>query len=70
LVATKENHTSSSAVPEQPVEDCVAPTLVAGVFTQAALTVRDVAPLQLLFAGGAGGVVTHIVNVEDPEPAL
>jgi hypothetical protein len=69
FVATKEYHTSSSATPAHPARDCVAPTVVPAVFTQAAFTARLIAPVQLLFAGGGGGVVTHIEKVDDPDPA-
>lgn len=64
-VATKEYHTSSSAVPTQDVEDWVAPTvvpLVVDVHVVLELTVNDGALEQLLFVGGVTQVLL-IVNV-------
>lgn len=55
LSATKENHTSSSADPVQPTEDCVAATLLAEVVDVQVVelfTVTGVAFEQSLFGGG------------------
>jgi hypothetical protein len=56
FVATKENHTSSSApVPAHAAEDCVAPTLLAEVVevqVEELFTVTDVAFEQSLLVGG------------------
>jgi len=69
-LATKENHTSSSAVPTHGVTTCpdaVAPNTDPKVWEAQvwpAFTVTGSAPAQLSFAGGpTGGVVTQMLNV-------
>ena len=76
-VAVKEYQTSSlTPVAEQlgaVSTDAVALTVVPAVVTpqfKSALTVSEVAALQLSLAGGGGGVVTQIVNVGVVETEL
>ena len=71
-VAVKEYQTSSSAVPAQPACESVAPTVVPAVVAEqvpAGLTVRAVAPEQLLLPVEATPPVTHTVKLPC-EPAL
>jgi hypothetical protein len=68
FTAVKLYQTSSSAVPEQPTNDCVAPIVVPAVFEQTVFTNKLTALLQISFAGAGGGLVTQIVKVLEPEP--
>ena len=68
FTAVKVNQTSSSALPVHPANDCVAPTVVAAVFTQVVLTNKLVGLGHKSLAGAGGGLVTQMVNVPEPEP--
>jgi hypothetical protein len=74
FVATKENHTSSSApVPAHAVEDCVAPTLLAvvvDVHVDVPFTVTDVAFEQSLFVGGLVFAVDATQELVNPPQLL